>query len=95
MSESETVGIGELRQNLSAHLRRVAAGERLVVTDRNRPVAVLAPPPGRESVIQRLVAEGRLTVPVLPAGAFAPVRLKGAREGTASRMLAESRDDER
>jgi prevent-host-death family protein len=39
-----TVGVAELRQNLSKYLRRVARGERLVVTDRNRPVAELGPP---------------------------------------------------
>ena len=38
---SETVGVAQLRQNLSRYLRRVARGERLVVTDRNRPVAEL------------------------------------------------------
>jgi prevent-host-death family protein len=38
-----TVGITELRRNPSAYLRRVEAGERLIVTDRNRPVAELVP----------------------------------------------------
>ena len=38
MYMSESVGIAELRQNLSVYLRRVSRGERLVVTDRNRPV---------------------------------------------------------
>jgi prevent-host-death family protein len=45
MYMSNTVGIGELRQNLSLYLRRVENGERLLVTDRNRPVAELGPPP--------------------------------------------------
>jgi len=45
MYMSETVGIAELRQNLSFYLRKVDAGERLVVTDRNRPVAELGPAP--------------------------------------------------
>lgn len=38
-----SVGIAELRQNLSAYLVRVQAGERLTVTDHNRPVAALVP----------------------------------------------------
>ena len=42
---SDSVGIAELRQNLSRYLRRVQRGERLLVTDRNRPVAELGPPP--------------------------------------------------
>jgi prevent-host-death family protein len=37
------VGIGELRQNLSGYLRRVARGERFIVTDRREPVAELRP----------------------------------------------------
>ena len=53
------VGVRELRQNLSVHLRRVLRGETLEVTDRGRAVAVLAPLP-RTSVLDRLRAEGRL-----------------------------------
>ncbi|MEA2413249.1 MAG: hypothetical protein QOC77_3810 [Thermoleophilaceae bacterium] len=37
------VGVRELRQNLSVYLRRVAEGERFVVTDRREPVAELGP----------------------------------------------------
>ena len=40
---STNVGVRELKSRLSEYLRRVAAGERLVVTDRGRPVATLAP----------------------------------------------------
>lgn len=54
----DTVGIAELRQNLSRHLERVKNGERLVVTDRNRPVATLGPPPAQGSALDRLIAEG-------------------------------------
>ena len=55
---SSTVGIAELRQNLSVYLARVAEGERLVVTDRNRPVAELAPITNAR--LARLVEEGKL-----------------------------------
>jgi prevent-host-death family protein len=37
------VSIRELRNHLSAYLRRVARGEALTVTDRKRPVALLIP----------------------------------------------------
>jgi prevent-host-death family protein len=63
---SETVGIGELRQNLSKYLKRVADGERLVVTDRNRPVAELGPPPTTGDDLDRLIAEGRVRPPRRP-----------------------------
>jgi len=47
-----TVGVAELRQNLSKYLRLVARGERLVVTERNKPVAELGRRPalGRRSI---------------------------------------------
>src|SRR5437764_983725 len=38
-----TVNIADLKNNLSAYLERVRAGEELLVKDRNRPVAKLVP----------------------------------------------------
>jgi prevent-host-death family protein len=61
-----TVGIAELRQNLSRYLRRVENGERLLVTDRNRPVAELGPPPSVGASLDRLIAEGRVSRPIRP-----------------------------
>ena len=63
MYMSESVGVAELRQNLSAYLRRVSKGERLVVTDRNRPVAELGPAPSTGRDLDRLIAEGRVSRP--------------------------------
>ena len=40
---SESVGVRELRQNLSRYLERVKAGEALVVTEHGRHVARLIP----------------------------------------------------
>jgi prevent-host-death family protein len=54
-----TVGVRELRQRASELLRRVEAGETIEVTDRGRPIAVLAPLPDR-SPIERLRAAGDL-----------------------------------
>jgi len=54
-----SVGIRELRQHLSVYLRRVEAGETLEVTERGRSVAVLAPLPGRMTVLDRLAAAGQ------------------------------------
>ena len=58
-----TVGVAELRQNLSRFLRRVERGERIIVTDRNRPVAELGPPPTTGDALERLIAEGRVSRP--------------------------------
>lgn len=56
----DRVGIRDLRQNLSVHLRRIKRGETLEVTEHGRPVAVLAPLPDASSTRQRLLADGRL-----------------------------------
>lgn len=55
-----TVGVRELRQNLSVYLRRVKAGERLVVTERNLPVAELVPLEADLDPYEKMIAEGRL-----------------------------------
>jgi prevent-host-death family protein len=58
-----TVGVAQLRQNLSKYLRLVERGERLVVTDRNRPVAELGPLPSTGEALDRLIAERRVSRP--------------------------------
>jgi prevent-host-death family protein len=56
------VGVRELRQNLSVYLDRVKAGETLEVTEHGQPVAQLGPRPVKPtSIIDRLIAEGRIT----------------------------------
>jgi prevent-host-death family protein len=57
----ESVSVRELRQHLSRYLRRVQAGERLVVTERRRPVAVLGPLPEEDDVLDYLIAIGEAT----------------------------------
>ncbi len=87
---SDTVGIRELRHDLSRYLRRVKGGERLVVTDRNRPVALLTPLPEDEDPYERLIAEGKLTpasgrIQDLPP----PIKLEGG--GPLSEILEDLR----
>jgi prevent-host-death family protein len=55
-----SVGIRELRQRASELIRRVERGETIEVTDRGRPVAVLAPLPNR-GPLEHLRAAGELT----------------------------------
>lgn len=57
----EHVSVRELRQHLSRYLRRVAAGERLVVTERRRPVALLGPLPEHDDIHDYLIAIGEVT----------------------------------
>ena len=91
MYMSVTVGVAELRQNLSRYLRRVERGERLVVTDHNRPVAELGPPAGTSAALDRLIAEGRISRPVR-RGLPEPLRLTGDPHAL-SRALDEIRGD--
>lgn len=89
------VGVRELKQNASAVLRRVKAGESIEVTERGEPVALIVPVPQPDDLIERLVAEGRAT----PASGHlrelpAPIELPPGRL-VPSEALAELRERER
>lgn len=90
----DTVGIDALRRHIRRYLDRVAAGETFTITRRGRPVAVLTPvPEAAGSVVDRLVAEGRITPAAgdhrtLPS----PPRIPGR---PLNEILAEMRDEER
>ena len=60
---SATVGVRELRQNLSIYLDRVKKGEALTVTEHGAAVAILRPLAPASNMLARLVAEGRATPP--------------------------------
>jgi prevent-host-death family protein len=55
------IGVRELRQHASRWLERVQAGESFEVTNHGVPVARLVPIEPGESVLDRLVREGRAT----------------------------------
>ncbi|HEY8692138.1 MAG TPA: type II toxin-antitoxin system prevent-host-death family antitoxin [Chloroflexota bacterium] len=55
-----SVGVRELKQNASAVLRRVKAGESIEVTQRGQPVARIVPIRPM-NILDQMVAEGRAT----------------------------------
>ena len=57
----QSVGVRDLKNRLSHHLKRVRAGARLTVTERGRPIATLAPVEVQDDLawLRRMVAEGR------------------------------------
>jgi prevent-host-death family protein len=57
------IGVRELRQNLSAYLRRVKAGETIAVAQCGQQVAVLSPAGVGLTSLDRLVATGRAVAP--------------------------------
>lgn len=83
------VGVRELRQHLSKYLRRVVRGETLEVTDRGRPVALLAPLPIPATPLELLVASGRVVRPEEDLLALLPPR------GRISTRLSEALLEER
>ena len=91
------VGIRELRQQASAILKRVAAGEVVEVTDHGHPIARIVPL--RPSLLDQLVLEGRATegtgdlLDVMDELGLPMPAAPGAR--LPSEALAELRADER
>lgn len=57
----QTLGVRDLKARLSHHLRRAESGVRLTITDRGRPLAVLAPVDASNDVkwAMRMVADGK------------------------------------
>ena len=90
-TRAKTVGVRELRQNLSVYLTRVKQGQALTVTEHGQAVAELRPLP-QEDHLQRLLADGRVApARRSPAELPRPLRLKLARPVSA--LLQELRDD--
>lgn len=88
------VGIRELKAHLSHYVKAASAGERIVITDRGSPVAVLSPASTAKQVdvppaLQQLIAEGRATAPREP---FVVVPVKPAK---ATRTWQEILDEDR
>lgn len=75
-----TVGVRELKNRLSQHLKQVKAGERLVVTERGKPVAIIMPPSvtPADQCIEAMLREGIARWSGgKPRGARRPPRIKG------------------
>jgi prevent-host-death family protein len=59
-----TVGVRQLRENLSAYLDRVKAGEEVIITERGKRIARIVGP----AQLDRLVNEGRARPAKEPKG---------------------------
>jgi prevent-host-death family protein len=62
----EKVSVSKLKNQLSAYLKKVKAGQTLVVTDRNEPIAQLTPVPERETDDERIARLAALGIIRLP-----------------------------
>jgi prevent-host-death family protein len=88
-----TVGVRELRQNLSVYLERVATGTVYRVTDRGRDVALLVPLPADATITERLVASGRAAPARRDLLSLGRPTIRTKR--SVSEALRETRDDRR
>ncbi len=77
MGGIDTISQRELRNSSGSVLRRVAAGETLLVTNNGVPAAMLVPVPATR--LDRLIAEGRVIPASLPFDVDAlPPRVKSS-----------------
>ena len=94
----ERIGVRELRQHASRWLRRVAEGETYEITVRGVPVARLSPVAPPEGVLERLAAEGLVTLATENLDEvmerLEPIEIPPG-EQSPSERLAELRRDER
>lgn len=92
---TKTVGVRELRQNLSRYLERVKEGETLTVTERGHEVARLVPSPSAvDPYYLELAEKYGATIPsgnLLDAIRSLPPLDKRAPAGTTDAFLDESR----
>lgn len=89
------IGVRELRQNASEHLRRVQAGETIEITDRGRLIARLVPVDDTVGPLEALRQEGRLSPASRSLRDLGPPLARKARVPTPSAELERLRRDER
>ena len=90
-----TVSVKELKNRLTQHLRRVKQGEKVIITDRGKPIALIqpiqsaAPVESLQAGLARLAAQGLATLPIRkPLKKVRTVRISGPR---ISRTILEDR----
>jgi prevent-host-death family protein len=93
-----TVGLKVLKNKLSEYVRAAAAGETVLVTDRNRVVAELVPPRAEELLsdkefLAKEAREGRVRPATLHGAAALPPRQPIASFAEIMRELEQDRED--
>lgn len=88
-------GVRELRQRASELLRQVERGETIEITDRGRPVAVLAPLPVGEGPLEKLRSSGDLAPAAATLDALPEPLALGPGQEPPSSVLARLRAHDR
>ncbi|MFW5777220.1 MAG: type II toxin-antitoxin system Phd/YefM family antitoxin [Spirochaetota bacterium] len=77
----KTISVSDLKAHLSAELRKVKAGEELVVLEHRRPVAIVRPYRGEALVLRE------------PAAVYTPTRLVSLTSADPAEFLSEERSE--
>ncbi len=99
MSRIKTVGVKELKNKLSAYLRDVRGGTRVLVADRDTVIAALQEPGDAFAVsvdptLAAWIEQGTVSLPAAPKEPLpaSPIHLP---DGAAGRLLDDLRDEQR
>lgn len=92
----KSASISEAKNRLSAYIDRVRRGETVVITDRGRPVARLAPlEPGsklqHDAHLEELARLGIVRLPLKPAPHRLPKPVKLRKKVDVAKLLSEER----
>jgi len=92
-----TMGIREVTRHTSKVIHRAAAGETVLITEHDRPIAMLVPlPQTGDPEVDRLIREGQLTPAANPGGVAALLAIRpaaGDGGGDAAEAVSELRED--
>ena len=66
----KSLGIRQAKAHLSALVRAAAKGERSLITDSGKPVAIIAPPPDNPAQEEAPPQPAKKTMPLTDAAAF-------------------------
>jgi antitoxin (DNA-binding transcriptional repressor) of toxin-antitoxin stability system len=91
------MGIREVTRNTSKVIHRAAAGETVVITEHDQPIAMLVPLPDTgDPAVDALIREGKLTPASNPGGIAALLAIKpvaASNDEDTADIVSEQRED--
>ena len=91
------MGIREVTRNTSKVIHRAAAGETVVITEHDQPIAMLVPMPNTgDPAVDALIREGKLTPASNPGGLAALLAIKpvaASNDNDTADIVSEQRED--
>jgi antitoxin (DNA-binding transcriptional repressor) of toxin-antitoxin stability system len=91
------MGIREVTRNTSKVIHRAAAGETVVITEHDQPIAMLVPMPNTgDPAVDALIREGKLTPASNPGGLAALLAIKpiaASNDDDTADIVSEQRED--